>query len=140
MELGSWPGDVQEGTSSMTEIAAASRERDLAGIRRELESEKARLEHELSQLTGAIANGAGREAPFKEHPTEHAGDMEEHERLQAIRENLLQMRQQCQDALRRLDRGEYGLCQSCGKEIDIERLKAVPYATRCVPCKEAKRG
>jgi hypothetical protein len=95
----------------MTEIAAASRERDLAGIRRELESEKARLEHELSQLTGAIANGAGREAPFKEHPTEHAGD-----------------------------RGEYGLCQSCGKEIDIERLKAVPYATRCVPCKEAKRG
>jgi RNA polymerase-binding transcription factor DksA len=104
-----------------------------------VESEKARLEHELSQLTGVAANGAGREAPFHEHPTEHAGEMEEHERLQAIRENLLPIYEQCQDALGRLDRDEYGLCRSCGKEIDIERLKAVPYATRCVPCKEAKR-
>jgi RNA polymerase-binding protein DksA len=123
----------------MTEIATTSRERDLAEIRLQVESEKARLDHELAQLTGVASNGAGREAPFHEHPTEHAGEMEEHERLLAIRENLLQMFDQCDDALGRLERGEYGLCRSCGEEIAIERLRALPYATRCVPCKEAKR-
>jgi RNA polymerase-binding protein DksA len=123
----------------MTEIAATSREHDLAQIRLQVESEKARLDHELAQLTGVAANGAGREAPFHEHPTEHAGEMEEQERSLAIRENLLQMFDQCDDALGRLGRGEYGLCRSCGKEIAIERLRALPYATRCVPCKEAKR-
>ncbi|MFZ0995133.1 MAG: TraR/DksA C4-type zinc finger protein [Candidatus Dormiibacterota bacterium] len=123
----------------MTEIAATSRERDLAQIRIQVEAEKARLDQEMAQLTGVASNGAGREAPFHEHPTEHAGEMEEHERLLAIRENLLQMFEQCDDALGRLERGEYGLCRSCGKEIAIERLRALPYATRCVPCKEAKR-
>lgn len=123
----------------MTEIAATSRDRDLAQIRLQVETEKARLDQELGQLIGVAANGAGREAPFHEHPTEHAGEMEEHERLLAIRENLLQMFEQCDDALGRLERGEYGLCRSCGKEIAIERLRALPYATRCVPCKEAKR-
>ena len=123
----------------MTEIATTTREGDLAEIRRQVESEKARLDQELAHLPGAAANGAGREAPFHEHPTEHAGEMEEHERLLAIRENLVQMYDQCDDALGRLERGEYGLCRSCGKEIAIERLLALPYATRCVPCKEAKR-
>jgi RNA polymerase-binding transcription factor DksA len=123
----------------MTEIAATSRVRDLAEIRLQVESEKSRLDHEMAQLTGVATNGAGREAPFHEHPTEHAGEMEEHERLLAIRENLLQMFEQCDDALGRLERGVYGLCRSCGKEIAIERLRALPYATRCVPCKVAKR-
>jgi RNA polymerase-binding protein DksA len=123
----------------MTEIATTARDRDLAEIRRQVESEKARLNQELAQLTGVATNGTGREAPFHEHPTEHAGEMEEHERLLAIRENLLQMYAQCDDALGRLERGAYGLCRSCGQEIAIERLRALPYATRCVPCKEAKR-
>lgn len=123
----------------MTEIATTTREDDLAEIRRQVESEKARLDQELTTLTDGGASGAGREAPFHEHPTEHAGEMEEHERLLAIRENLHQMYAQCDDALGRLGRGEYGLCRSCGKEIAIERLRALPYATRCVPCKEAKR-
>ncbi|MGH7639871.1 MAG: TraR/DksA family transcriptional regulator [Candidatus Dormibacteria bacterium] len=123
----------------MTETASTARQRDLAEIRRQVEEEKARLDHELGQVAGLASNGAGREAPFHEHPTEHAGEMEEHERLQAIRENLHQMHDQCQDALGRLERGEYGLCRSCGKEIAIERLRALPYATRCVPCKEARR-
>ena len=91
----------------MSEIATTTREGDLAKIRRQVESEKARLDQELAQLAGVPTNGAGREAPFHEHPTEHAGEMEEHERLLAIRENLHQMYEQCDDALGRLERGEY---------------------------------
>jgi len=39
-------------------------------------------------------------------------------------------------ALRRLYRSEYGICESCGKEIGKARLEAVPHATLCVACQE----
>src|SRR5215207_11049454 len=41
------------------------------------------------------------------------------------------------DALERLDRGDYGTCQNCGKAIPEGRLEVVPYARYCVPCTEA---
>lgn len=40
-----------------------------------------------------------------------------------------------QEALQRLDAGEYGLCEECGEEIGIERLKARPVTTLCIECK-----
>ncbi|NNM96664.1 MAG: hypothetical protein HKL89_03540 [Candidatus Dormibacteraeota bacterium] len=121
----------------MTETSTSTRERELDGIRMQVEGERDRLQHELDQLR---SDGGGRDdAHFHEHPTDHAGEMEEHDRQLAIRENLDQMFSQCQDALGRLERGEYGICRSCGQEIDIERLKALPYATKCIPCKEARR-
>ncbi|MHB1501270.1 MAG: TraR/DksA family transcriptional regulator [Candidatus Dormibacteria bacterium] len=123
----------------MTETSTATRDRELAAIRLQVEGERTRLEHEAAHLKGEQTSGSGDEAPFHEHPTDHAGEMEEHERLLAIRENLEQMLSQCQDALDRLDRGDYGICRSCGTDIDIERLKALPYATKCIPCKERRR-
>lgn len=38
-------------------------------------------------------------------------------------------------ALVRLDNGTYGLCAECGQDIDVERLKVMPYADSCVRCK-----
>lgn len=32
-------------------------------------------------------------------------------------------------------RGKYGICEKCGKEIPIERLKASPEARFCLKCK-----
>lgn len=40
------------------------------------------------------------------------------------------------EALRRLYRNEYGICQSCGKEIGKARLDAIPQAGLCVACQE----
>jgi DnaK suppressor protein len=44
-------------------------------------------------------------------------------------------------ALQRLDNGTYGKCVKCGKDIHPERLKALPYAEKCVACqaKQEKR-
>ena len=45
-------------------------------------------------------------------------------------------------ALGRLARGEYGSCADCGVDIPFDRLKAEPYALRCVGCEskhESKR-
>jgi DnaK suppressor protein len=42
-----------------------------------------------------------------------------------------------QQALVRLDAGQYGACASCGKPIGETRIKAVPYASLCITCAEA---
>lgn len=39
------------------------------------------------------------------------------------------------EALVRLDEGEYGICEDCEEEIPIGRLKAMPFARLCVKCK-----
>ena len=43
-----------------------------------------------------------------------------------------------QEALRRLDDGTYGICEECGEEIGIERLKARPVTTLCIECKSSQ--
>lgn len=40
------------------------------------------------------------------------------------------------DALSRIRSGSYGVCKNCGRAIRKDRLKALPYATLCVKCKE----
>ena len=37
-------------------------------------------------------------------------------------------------ALRRLEAGRYGLCESCEHPIEAIRLAVVPHASRCVRC------
>ena len=39
-------------------------------------------------------------------------------------------------AQHRLAKGDYGLCEDCGKEIGFARLEAQPAASRCVRCQE----
>jgi len=40
-----------------------------------------------------------------------------------------------EDALVRIEKGEYGRCTICGKLIEKERLEAVPHAQQCLQCK-----
>ena len=42
------------------------------------------------------------------------------------------------DALGRLDHGDYGNCFECGEEIAEKRLRALPFAVRCKECEEAR--
>src|SRR5882762_7165916 len=42
------------------------------------------------------------------------------------------------DALARLDQGDYGNCFECGEEIAEKRLRALPFAVRCKDCEEAR--
>jgi DnaK suppressor protein len=46
------------------------------------------------------------------------------------------MRNQIDEALRRLEDGTYGTCEDCTREINPERLKAMPFARRCVECQQ----
>ncbi len=40
-----------------------------------------------------------------------------------------------EQALERIEKGEYGICVRCGKEIGRERLEAVPHVRLCIECK-----
>jgi DnaK suppressor protein len=39
------------------------------------------------------------------------------------------------EAIAKIDAGEYGYCESCGIEIGLKRLEARPTATLCIDCK-----
>jgi DnaK suppressor protein len=42
------------------------------------------------------------------------------------------------DALARLEQGDYGYCFECAAEIAEKRLRALPFAVRCKDCEEAR--
>ena len=44
------------------------------------------------------------------------------------------------DALVRLEQGNYGNCFDCGEEIAQKRLRALPFAVRCKDCEEAREN
>ncbi len=39
------------------------------------------------------------------------------------------------EAILRIDEGEYGLCEECEEDIPLARLKALPFTRHCVKCK-----
>ncbi|MCK4759065.1 MAG: TraR/DksA family transcriptional regulator [Candidatus Aminicenantes bacterium] len=40
------------------------------------------------------------------------------------------------EALKRIEKDEYGICQMCQKNISKKRLNAVPWAPHCIECQE----
>lgn len=41
-------------------------------------------------------------------------------------------------AIRAIREGRYGKCDSCGKSIPVERLRALPYTSHCVNCQRTQ--
>jgi len=39
------------------------------------------------------------------------------------------------EAILRIDEGEYGICEECEEDIPLGRLKAMPFTRHCVKCK-----
>lgn len=39
-------------------------------------------------------------------------------------------------AFDRIEKGSFGFCEECGMEIPLKRLKAQPFSSLCVDCKE----
>lgn len=50
----------------------------------------------------------------------------------AEREQLLLI----DEALRRLDRNEFGICQLCRQEIGKKRIDAIPWTAYCINCQQ----
>lgn len=47
---------------------------------------------------------------------------------------------QLDEAVAKLERGTYGICEKCGAEIPEERLRIMPFATHCTVCQKENEG
>jgi DnaK suppressor protein len=63
-----------------------------------------------------------------------AGDSEERELLFGLTDNEKNMFDSIGSAIKKIEVGKYGLCESCSAKIPFERLKAMPYARYCIKC------
>ena len=55
--------------------------------------------------------------------------------LLRIRDRESYLIRKIKKALDRLEDGTFGICESCGKEISVERLKVRPVTLHCIKCK-----
>lgn len=82
-------------------------------------------QHDYSDLAGKVRD------PGDESVADLISDLE----LATIDRNIHEIRA-IETALGHLAEGTYGLCEDCGEEIAVERLKAYPTANRCIRCQE----
>ena len=68
--------------------------------------------------------------------TDQASELADDEFALQIAEVETTERVQIQEALAKVREGNYGPCERCGCRIPIARLKALPFASMCVRCKE----
>ena len=48
--------------------------------------------------------------------------------------------QAIEEALKRIDKGTYGVCRDCGEMIAPARLNAIPWTRVCIACKEKQKS
>lgn len=68
---------------------------------------------------------------------DQAANSLEKEMLFELSDNERSMLDQIEGALRKMEKGAYGLCDSCQKPIAKLRLKAVPFARYCIACQSS---
>lgn len=87
---------------------------------------------ELQQRIGAIHRdfAEGRDADW----SEQAGERENEEVLNALESEAKIEIQHLSNAITRMDKGSYGICQACGESISPQRLQVQPAAENCIQC------
>lgn len=110
----------------------------LSQIKDHLETRSKEAEENLKDLK--------KEDPFEDNSRllDRASDDSEaqskfgHERAEALRQQLQTVLVQTRKALTKIKIGKYGICESCGKMIDTDRLAAMPTATKCLACEKRR--
>lgn len=101
-------------------------------IRRSLLGRRADLESELSRLVEPPTEGAA--VSFGKRIGDGTTEAVERLSTTAAARSLADSIADIDRALTKIDDGTYGICDECGEEIGVDRLKALPAAARCVDC------
>ena len=107
-------------------------------VKKRLEEERTRLERLRDGLTEeSTQDGAGGEdmselSSVDQHPADIGSEEFEREKDQSILEQVESDLVEIERAFKRLETGDYGTCEVCGKPIGDERLEARPAATLCI--------
>ena len=89
------------------------------------------LDERLARITEDVKHT---NTPLEKDSAELATQIENDEVLDYLGNNARMERERVREAIARIDKGEYGICELCGEPIPPERLKAVPYSSMCVKC------
>ncbi len=96
------------------------------------------LQEKLKDLLGEADKTLEEMTDMDDHfpdPTDRASVESDRSFELRIRDRERKLIKKIKTALEKIDRGTYGICENCGKEIGIERLKARPVTTLCIECK-----
>jgi RNA polymerase-binding protein DksA len=140
------PAEASPGASPVRPAAEAETrwatqpitERDYPEFRAMLLAERDRLLRELAAMDRQLRQVE--ELGLVEQSSEDdygdvAAEAVEREKGFALETSVQGMLRMVEDALRKLDAGQYGMCERCGQPIDVERLRALPFARLCIRCK-----
>jgi DnaK suppressor protein len=118
------PYTPKEGEEYMNEAQRDHFRRILMNWKRELMEEVDRTMHHMKD-----------EAANFPDPTDRASQESEFSLELRTRDRERKLIRKIDQGIARVDRDEYGFCDTCGTEIGIRRLEARPTATLCVDCK-----
>lgn len=106
-------------------------ETDQLSLRKTLEKSRATLLQEIRRDTEKLNSYT----MFNPDPVDLAEKSTFQGSVSSRIDRMTRRLKQVETALKRLDEGVYGVCSKCGGQINIERLKVIPYTTLCVKCK-----
>jgi DnaK suppressor protein len=96
----------------------------------------------LTQKINELLEDAGKTVADMTDSKENYPDPTDRASLESDRNFELRMRDRerkliakMQEAIKRIDEGEFGLCEVCGGPISEKRLMARPVTTLCIDCK-----
>jgi DnaK suppressor protein len=108
----------------------------LTQFRELLNDRRQELLDEASRTT--VGMGEGRDQ-FPD-PTDRASLEGNRNLTLRIRDRERKLLTKIDEALLRIEDGTYGICEECGDEITVERLKARPVTTLCIACKSEQEA
>ena len=106
-------------------------------LKEKLESEKKSIQKELESFATEDPNlkhNWDTKYPNREDgdKDEEADEVQEYDNKLSLEYSLELKLKDVNIALEKIEKGTYGTCEKCGKEIDEERLKAIPEARFCM--------
>ncbi len=109
--------------------------RDLDRYKQRLLQLRGRLTGEVERIIEAVqqdVQAPGTIAHLPVHPADQANDGLDVE--VDILKNEQDILREVDEALSRINDGNFGACQRCGHAIDGQRLDAIPFTAYCVSC------
>jgi DnaK suppressor protein len=95
-----------------------------------------RREGLVGQVQEAEAYSRQRDAEATQDPADMAANAYTKELLVSMSANDRQLLRLIDEALFRIEDGDYGKCVHCGQPIQEKRLEAVPWARHCLRCQD----
>jgi RNA polymerase-binding transcription factor len=93
-----------------------------------------RLEDLLSQANDTVSDMNTPKGNFPD-PTDRATYETDRNFELRIRDREYKLIKKVKKALTRIDEKTFGVCEKCGEDISVKRLKARPVTTQCIDCK-----